>query len=190
MKRTTILLAVILSLCIVEGRAQNNNDFKGFEFEAAAGLIFAGADGHYDYDGPGLQLMLEARHNLRDSNFDLAWQLSMGAFFRESSSATIKINNKSTLMTFTDYNLRKHRNITPFVGLGVGLAFVDYGYEAKGVDGHIQDYTSYDRHAVLTPRIGVEFYNRLRLTAEYRVMNKSYSHFGLNVGVVFGGGRK
>lgn len=45
-----------------------------------------------------------------------------------------------------------------------------------------------DNTHVFCPRVGVEFINRIRLTAEYRIMKKEYSFFGLNLGVVFGGG--
>ena len=42
----------------------------------------------------------------------------------------------------------------------------------------------------LMPRVGMEFFNRMRLTAAYMVGPNTQNTFNLSLGIVIGGGRK
>ncbi len=139
----------------------------------------------------GLQLYLETRRNIIDTPFDVGVQAMLGSFDRKPDYALYEhtIRYRGTLVFLTDYNLRKWKRVQPFVGLGIGMSFVDDTYARYEPDlSRRMEQTSYDRSFVFNPRIGVELFSHLRATAEYRWMKKGYSYFGFNVGFVLGGG--
>jgi len=41
-----------------------------------------------------------------------------------------------------------------------------------------------------SPRVGAEFFNRIRLTMDYKLLPKEYTFLGVSLGFVFGGGPK
>jgi hypothetical protein len=164
--------------------AQNYNDVKQVEFEFGLGVISSNK-----YDGAsakmGVNLFMEARLNVADTPFDVGLQATSGYFEREDNKYELKQEISSNgLISFVDYNFRKWKNIAAFTGLGVGLAAVDNTYISEGTNSN--DIS--DRSFVLNPRMGVEVYNHLRITAEYKLMNSGYSFAGINVGIVLGGG--
>ncbi len=187
MKKLTILLVVALSVFAIEGRAQGKGEVRAVEFEAAMGGVVAGSYNGFG-SGSGSKMLLELRHNLKDSNMDLGLQFSFGGFDRETDYASLSTINKTSLTTFADYNFRHNSWFTPFVGLGLGLSFINYDYQVQ--NDSTRDSFSFSRSAALVPRVGVEFFNRLRVTAEYSAMERGDSYFAFNVGVVFGGGKK
>lgn len=69
--------------------------------------------------------------------------------------------NTTAVMTTFDYNWRPADRLNFFIGAGAGL--------------------------VVAPRFGVELFNWLRLTSEYRITRREFSYYALTVGYVFGG---
>lgn len=190
-KRLLAGIALLLSSGVC---AQNYNAVRRMEYEVGIGLN----KGHGLYGTaakPRIQLYAEIRMNMKDSPFDIGLQGMLGYFERQRSAGYFgwqsdsgwseTIRSKS-LVTCADYNLRRWKNIAPFVGLGIGMSAIEdeYGVGAECPERY------YDTAFVLNPRIGAEFFNHLRITVEYKRMQREYSFFGFDIGVVFGGGYK
>lgn len=82
-------------------------------------------------------------------------------------------------MAVADYNFRREKKVSCFVGLAAGCGSED-AWNEKPVDVKF----------CFMPRCGVEFWHHLRLTLSYTHMDKRTSHLGLSIGGVFGGGKK
>lgn len=185
---------LVLSLLFFVSRsvpAQNYNHVRRMEFEVGMGVSKA-----HKIDGAaakaGMQLYLETRMNVVDTPFDVGLQIMLGAFDRKPNYAEYEqtIRYRGIMSFGADYNLRRWKHVAPFVGIGLGMAFVDNTYSPYKSASRREEITDYDRSVVFNPRIGVELFSHLRITAEYKWMKKDYSFFGFNVGFVFGGGRK
>jgi len=135
----------------------------------------------------GPALFMEARVNIPTTTFDVGLQFSLHGFDREWSGMMEQTYRFKSLTTYIDYNYRKWKNIVPFAGIGIGFSHIDIDidYEAPAAN----DF-SYTRSACLNPRIGVEIYNRIRLTCDWKFMEKNFSQLGLSIGFVFGGGKR
>jgi len=89
---------------------------------------------------------------------------------------------------FGDYNLRPWRRVSFFGGLGAGYANVIN--QRQGETGLGIGNTTRDNLLIITPRVGAEFFHRIRLTVDCKIIPKSYTCLGVNLGFVFGGGTK
>ena len=90
-----------------------------------------------------------------------------------------------------DYNFARNKNSSFFIGAGAGWANtsilnIDEAIEQCG------DSCCASTQACLfvSPRIGLEFFRHLRLTATVNTYNFKEAEFLLTVGVAIGGGRK
>ena len=132
---------------------------------------------------------LEARYNFAESPFDVG-VLIKGAYLmreRENPAETwpgqyedkkYDITTWHT-MAVADYNFCREKKASFFVGLAAGCGSED-AWNEKTVDVKF----------CFMPRCGVELWHRLRVTLSYTHMDKRTNHFGMGVGVVFGGGKK
>ena len=78
-------------------------------------------------------------------------------------------------MAVSDYNFRRGRGASCFIGLGVGVT----------------SYYRWDAHKFsIMPRVGVEFFNFLRMTAAYQMGMGSKQNLNVTLGLVIGGYRK
>lgn len=96
----------------------------------------------------------------------------------------------ANVLLISDYNFRPSEAVSMFVGAGAGLAFFDenstltrIGYGAYSSDGRSTSFC-------FMPRVGAEFFNRLRLTLFYQFEDKANECFGLQMGLSIGGGKK
>lgn len=167
-----------------------NNQVKSFEFELGAGLT-AGSKYNMDKAVPGPNFFLESRYNLPDSPWDLALQLSLGGACRKQDDKLYSGSNKFGLTAFADYNFRKWNNAVPFIGLGVGRTAIQLTSPVTAADGITSTFKTEYPAFILNPRIGVELFDHVRLTAEYKyTFDIPSSYFALNLGIAFGGGKK
>lgn len=155
------------------------DNVRRIEIEAGGGFIYAG-----NYAGnrakPGMILFIEARHNFTGTPFDVSLQAVTGTFNRKDDNLAINLNIGGIF--FADWNWRPGRKAAPFIGLGIGAA----GVESMGISsGHTQEAAF-----VLNPRAGIELFEHLRITIEYKRIRPYCSFIGLNVGFAFGGGSK
>ena len=93
---------------------------------------------------------------------------------------TLTQNNRTlTLGLVGNYNFNRCSKVNPFAGLGLGVGFND-------VVGTVI-YRSKSTSLVVMPRVGVELWHHLRLTAYATICRAGYNCAGLTVGVSFGG---
>ena len=86
-----------------------------------------------------------------------------------------------SLSAFSDYNFRRGKKFSPFIGIGIGIA------SCKVVQGYYGDDAV---KAIFTPRLGVEILNHFRITAYSRLGYRGYNNIGVSVGYAFGAGKK
>ena len=188
MKRFYCILVALCVSCIA-AMAQNNQ-VKPFEFELGAGVT-AGSKYNMDKVAPGPNFFLESRYNLPTSPWDFALQLSMGGAWRKQDDKLYSGSNKFGLTAFSDYNFRKWNNVAPFIGLGVGRTAIQTTSPATAIDGSSSTLKTEYPAFILNPRVGVELFDHVRLTAEYKyTFDVPSSYFALNLGIAFGGGKK
>ncbi len=82
-------------------------------------------------------------------------------------------------MAVADYNFRRDKNVSFFVGLAAGCGSED-AWNEKPVNVKF----------CAMPRCGVELWHHLRVTLSYTFMDKRTNHLSMGLGVVFGGGKK
>lgn len=151
-----------------------------FEFEAAVGFTHPLGRFVSDSRKPIRALALEGRFNFRNHPLDLGLEYYFGKTPRERAPLEWKARVMG-YSVFLDYNFRRGTNFSPFVGAGVGLGVCkNVNGEAVGPEGH---------RFLLSPRLGVELFRHVRLTAFARFAGRSYNHIGLSLGIVLGGGR-
>ena len=97
----------------------------------------------------------------------------------------------SRITAVGDYNFGRNKNSSFFIGLGAGWANTSILH----IDEAIEEYgdsccASTQDCLCLYPRIGVEFFRHIRLTAVVNTYNFKEAEFLLTLGVAIGGGRK
>lgn len=163
---------------------------KPFEFEVGAGMTLGSKYG-LDKAVPGPNAYMEARINLFDTPWDLGVQTSFGAAFRKQNNQLYDATNKFGISVFTDYNFRNKGLAAPFVGIGVGRTAIASSYPGVGTDDVTTTIKNIQPVFILNPRIGVELFDHLRLSAEYKfTFQRESSYMAINLGYSFGGGRK
>ena len=174
-----ILLVLALAAGWLAAAAQGRVSL--FEFEASVGYTHPIGRFVSDSRKPVRAFALEGRVNFRNHPLDLGLEY----YFGKTPRAHAPLEWKARVMgysVFLDYNFRRGTNFSPFAGCGVGLGVCkNVNGEAVGPEGH---------RFLLSPRLGVELFRHVRLTAFARFAGRSYNHIGLSLGIVLGGGRR
>ena len=177
MKKGIILSVIALCLLALPSKAQE--PVRNVEFEMGFGggvAIWSGKNyGSFEFK-------MELRYNLPDSHWDLGTYFAAGTTISQKQHDKYDYSYLKEVTTYMlpviDYNWRRGEKISYFVGSGIGI------------------YISDTKHATNTgvsimPRAGVEFFNRLRLTADYKWnIQGLYNYLNFSAGFVFGGGKK
>ena len=195
MKKTLIcLLALFWAWAL---HAQNNAstlEVRRIEGEIGLGLVFATGKLQFDRVNTGATGHIELRYNLRRQPIDVGVQVSGAIFHRESDMAGRLKFRGWNLLAVSDYNYRRGRRVSLFGGLGLGYASIinSAPITFDNTQPHWGRISTGDKTGsfCVMPRIGVEFFNHLRLTLDYKWQEKANCHFSLTLGGVFGGGRK
>ncbi len=196
MKR--FIFAMLFVALAAAAGAQNFNAVRTMEYEIGFGL----AKGDYigNENNPtkkwGGKFYFDVRANLYDTPFDVGLQVGLSAFNREFSAFDTSISepifgktNYQSLsaVVFSDYNYRRWRHVSLFAGLGVGVAGTTYNNSGDVYSSSKDEGTAF----TCVPRIGVEFYSRIRFTTEYRYVSRDgFSHVAFSLGFVLNGGLK
>ena len=164
-------LTLILTLLILVGSAfaqTQKREVRRFEIEphigiASTSFITAG---------------IEYRYNFNQRPWDVGINCSMDF-------------SGSRITTVGDYNFARNKNTSFFIGIGAGWANTDI----LNIDEAIEEYgdsccASTQDCLCVYPRIGVEFFRHLRLTAAVNTYNFKEAEFLLTLGVAIGGGSK
>lgn len=172
-------------------------DVRRFEWEVGLGLADGLSSLNLDKCTPGPKLYTELRYNIKALPIDLGIHATSSYFWR-SAEQVQNINRLKTssvnIMAVADYNFRRGKNLSIFAGVGLGLGILDITAPLS-FDNTQMNWSGYitgDRAERLAfmPRIGVELWNHLRVTLALTTQEKANNQYTLNIGVVFGGGRK
>ena len=175
-----ILVVLFLAADAMYAKHREKGEIRAVEFEIGGGFVFGNYMQDFVNDG-GLSLFIETRYNIPELPFDIGLQASVSGYGGNNNG--YDVTNRGSLITFVDYNFRYFKKIDFFAGLGVGMGMIDYEY----MFGDRKD-VSHNRTFVVNPRVGIELFHHLRITAEYKWMDLYYSYFGINIGVPIGGG--
>ena len=186
----TILVAVFLATTSVA----QNIDVRRIEGEIAFGLASGISALEMDDCDWGPRLTGELRYNIKSLPVDVGLQFSASNFYRSVDGIQndrLKFNSCS-VMAVADYNFRRGEKVSFFAGAGLGYAYGgttepqwdaghNWGGYATGEEANRLGFA---------PRVGIELWNHLRLTATYTIFEKYNNNLAISLGVVFGGGRK
>lgn len=128
----------------------------------------------------------EGRWNLKTCPIDIGLQAYLGQAITSYKKLDVKCRTIS-LTAFGDYNWNFGRNISPFIGLGIGLNQYDI------VDSGWYDY-KYDDNDVqgcgVVPRVGIELYRHIRITLEGNLVRKFIIQLDLLLVIHLGLGKR
>lgn len=173
MKRLLFLLFAFLPLSVFAQR-------QAVEVRRIEGSISFGAsffeDNFYDSTAGeiGLLSSVELRYNFRSVPMDVGVMSMNDIRAGDCELCNGSWENNLSFLAVTDYNFRRGNKVSYFVGAGVGTTF--YGADATKL--------------CFMPRVGMEFFNRIRLTMAYMVGPKAKNTLNMTLGVAIGGGRK
>lgn len=183
--KLSLLLGFFLFLTGIV-QAQEAREAGKFEGEIGAGIPFLGKKYGGTFE-PGWAAYAEGRYNFRSIPVDIGLKFQTGEFYRTWDRAAFNGDYRFyTASVVSHYNFRRTKNVSPFVGCGVGVSV----FTAHYYDFEVIDCKEHDFAACIAPRIGIEFFHHVRLSAAYLLMNKQYGNMEVSIGVVLGGGRR
>jgi len=178
----SISTTIILLCCgYIFGQEKKNMEWEiinvGVPFS-----VQANNRGVVSYNDVGFVLGSEVRYNLPKTNFSLGAQFTMTGWNRMSNGSYTQHQNPFVFLGVADYNYRAiHRNFVPFAGMGLGFSIVrSWPYDDESM-------LNTQSYFACSPRIGIEFFKRIRLTTEYQFIGGGHSFFDLKLGFVVGG---
>lgn len=155
------------------------------EVELRAGLTTPLGDYHTGKSQTSASLGLEGRYNFRGTPWDCGIMLDLSTARRgyehlyNDGYDRWQSNRTLSFALTGDYNFRQGTKINPFVGTAVGVAYNDVVgdkyFPSNGIS------------MVFSPRIGVEFFYHLRISAQLNLCRKGYNNLSVNLGLTFGG---
>lgn len=200
MKKALFILSVFCSLTL---SAQNYKHVKPLEIEAFIGPVY---NLQLEYRGRSINAItvgIEGRYNITNSPFSLGVRTSYTHYHTRSNPYSIQYQSYNFSGTF-DYNFRYWKKINLFAGIGTGLSIIDMfcytnlplivqptnGVKASNCPygGLILPWNEYKMN--FNPRVGAEFYNRIRVTTGFNFEEKKESYFYMTIGFVLGGRQK
>ena len=138
-----------------------------------------------DFHGGSFKLRYATGLNARYHFGDSPWKI--GAYiqfdnacrkYRWDDGAHLQKNETCAAGVTAEYDFRVYKTVNPFIGIGVGGG----AQEATG-----KVVYPHDGGAVsVIPRIGVEFWNSIRMNVYTQFSRKGYNTVGLTVGFVLG----
>lgn len=181
MKRL-IFLHLMLVCCLISWG--QTREIQPFEVELRAGFTLPLGSFHNSDLRIGPQIGVEGRYNFNESHFDAGFMIDVstavhGLHGQDSRFTGDQSNRTINLFVVGDYNFSNGSKFNPFFGLGAGISLYDTVtdkiYPASGTGFGVM------------PRIGIEMFQRLRITATTLIVKKGYNNFGLSIGYTFGG---
>ena len=217
MKSKIMIIALLAVMFVGVQRAEAQ--VRKWEAEIGVGAITPSSELKYSDNNIGWNLFGEVRRNLGLLPLDLGLRVD-GNLFSRKYNLDSAINAGSlegavdylvgatkfkslNVMAVADLNLLREKGISFFVGLGAGYGWV--ASEGSTISTQLPDSLKDKYDALLTakensvftimPRVGVELFHFLRATLYYtapadKELVKEHGHFGVSLGVVFGGGVK
>ena len=177
MKKGIILSVIALCLLALPSKAQE--PVRNVEYEIGFG---SGAAIWLGKSCASFEFKMELRCNLPQSHWDLGMYFAAAGsgdgILYDKANDLYLIENTTYMLPVIDYNWWRGEKVSCFVGGGTGMYIS--GSNAKTYVG-----------VTIMPRAGVEFFNRLRLTTDYKWnIQGIYNYWDLGIGFVVGGGKK
>lgn len=193
-KRVFVLVLACLSLGTVRAASplQTDKEAGRIEGEIGGGVAFGSGKSGFDRNDPGATFHAELRYNLRRLSLDVGVQAG-GTIFHRTAHRAGELKFRSwNILAVSDYNFRRCRKVSLFAGIGLGYAFLDNSAPIRFDDTQTNwgGFSTGTKTGSLCfmPRIGIEYWQRLRLTGAYCLEERANSHFSLTLGIVLGGG--
>lgn len=182
-------------------KAKKPRQIRAFEFELAGGIVSPTEKLSFDKNNLGWTAQGELRYNFKRLPLDFGVHVDGALFNREGQRLTTAEDLKGiatakftsiTGLGVVDVNLLRTKAFSIFFGCGVG-----YGMLLSDIR-EIQNVKDIDQKGsfCVMPRAGIELFRHLRATFYYKhfevggVKDLSQDHYGVSLGVVFGGGKK
>ncbi|MBR3302735.1 MAG: outer membrane beta-barrel protein [Bacteroidales bacterium] len=190
------LIVLIFALCLLNcPTLYSQNRVRAIEGGLFVGLGSGTNKCGYKSMAVGVGLGAELRYNFQNLPIDLGIQYSLSMVNRKYEKTLYydpdptTRSKSSNLLLIGDYNFNRGNKVSVFVGLGTGLAkFEDSAPAEESALGRV--FIGDRRYSFcFMPRVGVEFFNRLRLSVEYKIEEKANSNIAFNIGFAFGGGK-
>ncbi len=131
----------------------------------------------------GVEADIEVRYNFAKIPIDVGLNFAVCSFNRGERYGSYAQLNKfasRTLMATSHYNFMQRRNVSPFAGIGAGVAWCDV----------MKDGSSKGVYPAVAPLLGVEFYEFIRVCLSYKIYEKANNHLVVGVGFVIGGKKR
>lgn len=186
--------AIVALLCVFSSNAQSSEICRigRVEGELGTGVVFGADKLNFDDSNTGGTFQVELRYNLRRIPLDVGLQIGGTIFQRTSDYAGVLKFKTWNVTVVSDYNFRQCKPVSFFAGLGVGYAALDNSSPIvfENSQPNWGGFSAGHKTAsiCIMPRAGVELWHRLRLTCFYKWEEKANRHFGVTLGIVFGGG--
>lgn len=175
-----ILVFIIAALPTLFVKGQSTTaEIKKFELEVSIGAT-CGIDKFVGNKKIGPAFAFEGRYNFPQQPIDIGLELYIGSTVRKYRGVDLS-NRIVSFITFSDYNFKRGEKISPFAGLGIGVATCDVIMGSYGDSGG---------RFIASPRVGIEFLRHIRLTCYSKICLNGYNNVGLSIGYAFGRGLK
>lgn len=191
-----IALLAVMAVGVQNASAQKVRKVRAIEVEIGGGIVTPTDKLKFDENKLGWNAQVELRYNFKHLPLDLGLHVDGALLGREGdiqNSSLESIEDIKTVhfasmtgLAVVDFNLRRAKNFSIFVGCGVGYGMLINDIEKISEIGDIDKLGCF----CVMPRVGVELFHHLRATLYYKNLKTEQSHFGVNLGIVFGGGKK
>lgn len=191
-----IALLAVMAVGVQNASAQKVRKVRAIEVEIGGGIVTPTDKLKFDENKLGWNAQVELRYNFKHLPLDLGLHVDGALLGREGdiqNSSLESIEDIKTVhfasmtgLAVVDFNLRRAKNFSIFVGCGVGYGMLINDFEKISEIGDIDKLGCF----CVMPRVGVELFHHLRATLYYKNLKTEQSHFGVNLGIVFGGGKK
>lgn len=176
-----IFTLVLILLVFNIGYAQEkHNVVKSSEFEIYSNICGFALNKAEGYNNKAILgnwgFGLKYRHNLKKSPFDIGAELSILRTCNKLDSVDADPMRfaMAHLVFKSNYNYNRGEDVSFFMGAGAGIAL---------------SYEGYSMRPCLTPEVGVELFNKFRISTSANWAYKTCNAINFNIGIVFGGGR-
>ena len=178
------IFLILFICCSSFGFCQTTNEVRSVEFELSIGPIFASNHNQSKQTNVGAAAGLEGRYNFSQIPFSIGIKSQIAEFNRRYDN-NILIKNWAINTGFTfDYHIRKWKHISLITGAGLGVSFLD----DNGYSNNLYSRALSKEKTVFyfNPHFGIEFSQRIRLSAGINLADKEHSFIGINFGFIIG----
>lgn len=158
---------------------------RNSEIEVGPSVVVSGASLNGKFE-PTWNLFVEARYNFSQLPFDVGIRFGLGSLSRRwDATGADAVYHFKNLLAVVDYNFRRGKNVSIFVGAGLGWSHhKDDFYPLSGAT------TTYGDSFCCMPRAGVELFRVVRLSVGWNLMEREYRNVECSLGIVIGGWRR